>query len=197
MNLTTLSQKLRIARNEADEDSTLLDLTTSGDYANKPSVLGSTGVGVIDLLAEDTESATEMDANGIEFMFCGGSAAAKTFGFRILAWRPGNGPARLCAVGTGELGTQAVVTYPHNGNATGVTSGGVFTAEDRFWADNLVITYENWPKDVEATDTGNSNSVASVWIDDCGYRYWKVEITDADGSTGTKAGDIAVYWGLW
>jgi hypothetical protein len=91
------------------------------------------------------------------------------------------------AVGTGELGTQAVVTYPHNG----------VTATNKFWADNLVITYENWPKDLEATDTGNSNSVASVWMDDCGYRYWKVEITDADGSTGTEAGNIASYWGLW
>jgi hypothetical protein len=187
MNLTTLSQKLRIARNEADEDATLLDLTTLGDYENRPSVLGDTGVGVIDLLAEEVVSATEMDVNGIEFMFSGGSTAGKTFGFRILAWRNSNGPARLAAVGTGELGTQAVVKYPHNGSE----------ATDRFWADNLVITYENWPKEVEATDTGNSNSVASIWLDAAGYRYWKIEITDADGSTGTEAGDIAAYWGLW
>jgi len=192
MNLTTLSQKLRIARNEADEDSTLLDLTSKGDFANKPSVLGDTGVGVIDILADEVVSvfeslSSETRVNGIEFIFCGSSAAAKTFGWRLLAWRNLNGPARLFAVGTGELGTQAVVTYPHNGA----------TATNRFWADNLVVTWENWPKDVEATDTGNSNSVASVWLDDCGYRYFKVEITDADGTTGTEAGDIASYWGFW
>lgn len=186
-NLTTLSHKLRIARNEANEDAALLDLTSEGNYAGKPSVLGATGIGIVDLLADKFAGETEMDVNGIEFMFCGGSAAGKTFGWRLLAWRNSNGPARLLAVGTGELGTQAVVAYPHNGA----------TATNKFWADNLVITYENWPKDLEATDTGNSNSVASVWMDDCGYRYWKVEITDADGSTGTEAGNIAAYWGLW
>lgn len=186
-NLTTLSHKLRIARNEADEDSALLDLTTAGDYASKPDPLGATGVGIVDILADKHESETETEVNGIEFFFCGGSAAGKTFGWRLIAWRNSNGMARLMAEGTGELGTQAVVVYPHNGAA----------ATNKFWADNLVITYENWPKEVEATDTGNSNSAASVWMDDSGYRYWKVEITDADGSTGTEAGDIASYWGLW
>lgn len=187
MFLTTLSSKLRIARNEANEDTTLLDLTTLGDYANMPSVLGATGIGVIDLLGEEVESVTEMKANGIEFFFCGGSAAAKTFGWRILSWRVG-GPAQLSAVGTGELGTQAVTTYPHDPDAV---------ATDKFWADNLVVSYYNWPKRVKATDTGNSNSSASVWLDDCGRRYFKIEITDADGSTGTEAGNIAVYWGIW
>lgn len=190
-NLTTLSSKLRIARNEANEDASLLDLTTAGDYASKPSVLGATGVGVVDLLAEEVVSATEMKANGIEFFFCGGSANGKTFGWRIIAWRNSNGMARLMAVGTGELGTQAVVKYPV------VPGGGTEIATNKFWADNLVVTYENWPKEIEATDTGNSNSAASVWMDDDGYRYWKIEITDADGSTGTEAGNIAAFWGLW
>lgn len=187
MNLTTLSQKLRIARNEANEDASLLDLTSAGDYSSKPSVIGATGVGVVDLLSDEVVSSQEMDTNGIEFFFCGGSAAGKTFGFRILAWRNSNGMARLAAVGTGELGTQAVVTYPHNGA----------TATNKFWADNLVLTWTNWPKELDATDTGNSNSAASVWMDAAGYRYWKIEITNADGSTGTEAGNIAAYWGLW
>lgn len=189
MFLTTLSDNLRIARNEADEDGTLLDLTTKGDYANRPAILGTTGVGVIDLHRPDgTEEDTtgQMRANGIEFMFTGGSAADKTFGWRILAWRI-KGPARLAAVGTGILGTQAVITYPHNGE----------TATSKFWANTLVVTNENWPKEVEATDVGNFESVASVWFDDAGYRFWKVEITDADGSTGDEAGDIASWWGYW
>ena len=185
MFLTTLSQKLRIARNEANEDTTLLDLVTLGDYANRPAVLGDTGVGVIDLLGEEVQSATEMKANGIEFMFCGGDATGKIFGWRLLAWRV-SGPARLVAIGTGELGTQGVTTYPHNGA----------TALGKWWADNLVITWENWPKELEATDTGNSNSVASIWLDDAGYRFWKIEITDASG-IGAEASNIAVYWGLW
>jgi len=186
MFLTTLSQKLRIARNEANEDATLLDLTTLGDYTNMPTVLGGTGVGVIDLLGEEVESVTQMEANGIEFSFCGGSAPGKTFGFRGLSWRV-QSPAQLFMVGTGELGTQAVVTYPHNPNAE---------AADKFWADNLVVTWYNWPKRVKATDTGNSNSAASVWLDNCGRRYFKIEIVDASG-IGAEAGNIAAYWGLW
>ena len=191
MFLTTLSSKLRIARNEANEDTTLLDLETLGNYANMPDVLGATGVGVIDVIGEKVESTVEMAANGIEFFFCGGSAEGKTFGYRILAWKPCNGFARLVAVGTGELGTQAVVRYPS------VPGGGDGPATNKFWADNLVVTWENWPKEVEATDTGNSNSGGSVWLDGCGYRFFKVEITDADGVTGTEAGNIAVYWGFW
>lgn len=189
MFLTTLSDNLRIARNEADEDGTLLDLTTKGDYANRPDVLGDSGIGVIDLHRPDgtEEDITgQMRANGIEFMFTGGSAAGKTFGYRILSWRI-KGPARLAVVGTVELGTQAVVKYPHNGE----------TATNKFWGDNITVTYENWIKEVEATDTGLSNSVASVWLDDAGYRFWKVEITDADGSSGTEAGDVAVWYGIF
>jgi hypothetical protein len=189
MFLTTLSDNLRIARNEANEDSTLLDLTTKGDYANRPAILGSTGIGVIDLHRPDgteEEVTGQMRVNGIEFMFTGGSAAGKTFGYRLLAWRI-KGPARLAAVGTGELGAQAVVTYPHNGNA----------ATNKFWADNLTVTWENWPKEVEATSNTSKDSVSSVWLDDAGYRFWKVEITNADGVTGTEAGNVAVWWGYW
>lgn len=191
MFLTTLSQKLRIARNEANEDATLLDLTTKGNYANMPSILGATGIGVIDLIPDKHESITEMKVNGIEFFFAGGSIADKTFGFRILAWKPSNGFARLAVVGTGILGTQAVIRYP------AVPGGGDATATNRFWANTLVITNENWPKEVEATDAGSFESVSSVWMDAAGYRFWKVEITDADGTTGTKAGDVSVFWSLW
>lgn len=186
MFLTTLSQKLRIARNEANEDTTLLDLTTLGDYANMPTVLGATGIGVIDLIPDKHESITIMEANGIEFSFCGGIAAGKTFGWRILSWRVG-GPAQLSAVGTGELGTQAVVTYPHDPDAI---------ATNKFWADNLVVIWYNWPKRIKSSDIGNSNSQASVWFDNCGRRFFKIEVTDADG-TGAKASNIAAYFGIW
>lgn len=191
MNLTTLSEHLRIARNEADEDGTLLDLTTEGDYANIPSVLGDTGTGVIDLMQPD---GTEEDitgqivVNGLEFYISAGSAAAKTLGWRLLGWRV-KGPARLVAIGTAITSTQALVTYPHNGE----------TATNKFWTDTFVLTWSNWPQDhIGVTDTdGNSNSVGSIWLDAMGYRYWKVEITNADGSTGDEAGDVAVYWGFW
>ena len=190
-NLTTLAHGLRIARNEADEDGTLLDLTTLGNYANRPAILGETGVGVIDLLDDKYISTTEMNINGIEFFFSGGSAANKTFGWRILAWKTANGMARLAGVGTGILGTQAVTVYPL------VPGGGTIEATDKFWADTLVVSVKNWPKGIETTGVSGLNSAASVWLDDAGYRFWKIEITDADGSTGTEAGNIAVYYGYW
>jgi hypothetical protein len=151
--------------------------------------LGDTGIGVIDLHRPDgtEEDITgQMRANGVEFMFTGGSAAGKTFGWRLLAWRI-KGPARLAAVGTGELGTQAVVKYPHNGE----------TATNKFWADNLNVTFENWIKEVETTSNASKDSVSSAWLDASGYRFWKIEVTDADGSSGTEAGDVAVWYGIW
>ncbi len=192
-NLTTLAHGLKIARNEADEDATLLDLTTKGNYANLPAELGDTGVGVIDLLKDEHIAATEMKVNGIEFFFSGGSANNKTFGWRILAWKTANGMARLAGVGTGILGTQALVIYPL------VPGGGAVAASSKFWADTLVIQSKNWPKGIETTGVAGLNSAASVWMDDAGYRFWKVEITEADGvDPGTgQAGDIAVYFGYW
>ncbi len=190
-NLTTLAHGLKIARNEADEDGTLLDLATLGNYANRPAILGETGIGVIDLLADKHIAETEMEINGIEFFFSGGSAANKTFGWRILAWKTANGMARLAGIGTGILGTQAVVIYPL------VPGGGAIAASNKFWADTLVVSKKNWPKGIETTGTTALDSAASIWMDDAGYRFWKVEITDADGSTGDEAGDIAAWYGYW
>ena len=190
-NLTTLAHGLKIARNEADEDATLLDLTTLGNYANRPAVLGETGVGVVDLLDDKYIGETEMKVNGIEFFFSGGSGNDKTFGWRILAWKTANGMARLAGIGTGILGTQALIIYPL------VPGGGEIAAPNKFWADTLVVSAPNWPKGIESTNPTGNNSAASVWLDDAGYRFWKVEITDADGSTGDEAGDIAAWYGYW
>lgn len=188
--LGTISHNIEVARLEANEDASLLDLTTAGNFANKPA-------GALDLKQRSVFTANKQDVsvpailipNGIEFMFTGGSAAGKTFGWRIIAWRNENGPARLVAVGTGILGTQAVVVYPHNDDP----------ATNKFWADTLVVTSSkvNWLKPFKSTDTAGNNTVASVWTDDAGYRYWHIEITDADGSTGDEAGNIAGWVGYF
>ncbi len=198
MNLTTLSHRIFPVRQESNENApanaeglTIFDLTTKGNFANMPAT-------AVDLKKFSLPWTPEVERsiaapqpvlvqNGIEFFFAGGSAAAKTFTWKIYAWRNENGMARYVATGTGELGTQAVTIYPHNNEA----------ATNKFWADNLVITWENWPKELEATDTGSSNSVASVWMDDAGYRFWYVEIASADGSTDTEAGNISVWMGYW
>ena len=188
--LGTISHGINVARLEGNEDASPLDLTTAGDFASKPS-------DALDLFERSVFTADkqikpirpELVPNGIEFYFSGGSAAGKTFTWKIYTWRNENGPAKYAGTGTGELGTQALVIYPHDPLAA---------ATSKFWADKISITWHNWPKEMESTDEdGNSNSVGSLWMDCAGYRYWKIEIADADGSTGTQAGDVAVWWSYW
>ena len=175
-NLTTLAHGLQIARDAGTAD-TYLDLTTSGDYASKPAT-------AIDLLTKKFEGATEMIVNGISFVIAGGGAHSKNFQWRLLAWRTANGPAELVAEGTGITGTQAIVKFPHNGVAIGTI----------FWADTIVVTTRNWPKGVESTDTQGHNSVAKLWVDTCGYRYWLLEIKD--GASDSTVNTVA-YYGYW
>ena len=52
----------------------------------------------------------------------------------------------------------------------------------------------NHLKEVESTDIVGHNSIAEVWFDGTGLRYIFPQISDADGSTGTEAGDIACFY---
>ena len=90
---------------------------------------------------------------------------------------------------TAELGTQQVIVFPHNNVATG-TGGGL----DRFWADKMTLNWENHLKEVEVTDTVGRNSVGEIWFDITGLRYIFIQISDADNSTGTEAGNISCYY---
>ncbi len=187
----TYFSKLYVARLEGNEDAALLDLTTAGNFANLPAdtvVLDLFKYSVFITEQKGRKVRPVHRANGIEFFFCGGSAATKTFGYRILSWKNENGMARLTAIGTGALGSQAVVIYPHDPSAA---------ATNKFWADTLTVTSKNWLKEIESTDETGQNTAASVWTDDCGYRYWKIEITDADGESEGEAGNIAVYWSFF
>jgi hypothetical protein len=183
MNLTTPFHKLFVARPEAAADSSFSDsLTTKGNFGNMPT--GTVDLlNVIQLDPTVDNSSTKVIAdnltNGIEFFFAGGNANDDPFTWNLYAWKNENGPARLAAEGTGVLGSQAVIKYPHNG----------LDATNKFWADTLVVTAERWIKDVEATTAGG-NSVSSVWIDSAGYRFWYIEIL-------TSVGDMAVFMSYW
>ena len=186
MNLTTPSHKIFPMRATGAED-TLLDLTTAGDFASKPAT------GVLDLLKDNVEwtdnsvgnpSLThDLETNGIDIYIAASSTAGKTLNWRLIAWRNENGPAKIVAEGTATTGTQAIVKYPHNGVAIA----------DMYWCDNITITFENWLKEVEATDTGNSNSVSSLWMDTCGYRYWMIEFITT--GTSAPATNMVSYYG--
>lgn len=189
MILNTLTHRLFVARNEADENGAagapdIFVLATEGNFAQMPST--ALDLQKLDLFSpRQVKQIAEMQQNGIAFSFMGSSAAAKTFTYDIFTWGNENSPARHAVNGTGILGTQQVIVYPHNNEAT---------VTDRFWADTLAVTWENWPKNVEATDEVGHNTVSEVWMDDTGSRYWFIQISDADGSTGTEAGDISVFY---
>lgn len=186
MNLTTPSHKMFPLRATGAED-TLLDLTTAGNFANKPA-------GAVDLLQDsidwtDNSSQTPavtntLKANGIEINIAGSTAAGQNVIWYLTAWRNENGPAKRVAQGTATTGTQAVVAWPHNGA----------TIANTFWCDTIVVTWENWLKEVEATDSGNSNSVASLWMDTCGYRYWMMEFRTTE-ATATALTNLTAFYG--
>lgn len=154
----TLQEQYYVLRAEAIEQ-TPLDLATAGDFANKPSSA-----------KELKSNGTNTVSNGLEITILGGDAADETFSWRLLAWKNGNGPAKLVATGTGILGTQAVNIYPQGGTAT-----------NKFWADTLVITAEYWGSDVNAPPAGG-NSVAQIELDARGWKWWELEITNASGA---------------
>lgn len=187
MNLTTPSHKIWPMRATGAED-TLLDLATAGDFAQRPTT------GVLDLLKDNlewTDNSTEtpalthdLQANGVEFYIAGSTAAGRNALWYLTAWRNENGPAKRVAEGTITTGTQAVVRWPHNGVEVANT----------FWCDTITITNENWVKEVEATDDGSLNSVASLWMDAAGYRFFMFEFrtTEADATALTN---LTAYYG--
>ena len=163
-----------LLRAEANENAATIDLTSEGDFAQKPS-------GAIQLKARNDGEGH--GGSAIEVIFAGGSAAGKTFTYTLYGWRRTNGPARFIATGTGTLGTQAVVKYPDT----------AATATSKFWADTLSVT-GRWLKAVSSSDTSGNNEVASLQYDFCGYEWLYVEIQSADGTTGSEAGSISVYY---
>ncbi len=184
MPLTTFIHPLFVGRVEAAANTTFSDtLATAGDFANKPS-------DTIDILdpafLDPTTSETKKfsfqaisNANGIVIYFLGGDANDDAFTWNVFGWRNQNGAAELIADGTGILGSQAVVKFPHNGA----------TATSQFWADTIVVSNNYWIKRVQATTIG-SNSVAKLWFDTAGYRYYLIEIP-------TAVGVMSAFFGYW
>ena len=179
-NLTTLSHQLYIARGAAVA-ATALDLTTKGDFANKPA--GALDIFTLDVVTpKDAPVFPESPVNGIRFLFCGDGGENATFDYRLLTWGNENWPAKIVATGVGTLGTQGVILFPHNNESTSMT-----------WADTVTVTLDNWPKEIESTDTSGNNTVAELWMDGCGSRYWSMEITATSGGSDL----VAVYWGYF
>ncbi len=178
--LTTISHQYFVARALAGAD-TPVDLATEGDFAQLPDVLDLFADDIV--TPKDTPVFPESVANGISFIFAGTAAHSKNVDWRLLAWRNSNGPAEIVGNGTATTGTQAVVVYP-NGTATATA----------FWCDTITITNGNWIKEMKSTDTSGNNSVAKLWLDTAGYRYFKMEITLPVSNPVTLT---ASFYGRW
>jgi hypothetical protein len=170
------------------EDVDAIALATEGDFAQKPDD------NVVDLLQDSIDWAEnssetptlthDLETNGMEMYICASSAASKTMTWKLYAWRNENGPAKLAAEGTAITGTQQVVKFPHNG----------VDIANTFWCDQIDVTYHNWPKGIVGTDpNGDSNSVGSLWMDSCGYRFFRLEFVTT--GTADPATNITAFYG--
>ena len=164
----------KLLRAEGNEDSTALDLTTKGNFANKPSTAVQ--------LTPNTGYGNGVQ-NLLEVAACCGAAANKTFTMTLFGWRAENGMAkRICSVAC-TAGTQAVIAYPHS----------AAVATNKFWADTMVVT-SYWPLTIYDGDNAGGDAVASLILDLTGYEYIYAEISGADGTTGAEAANVSVYY---
>lgn len=176
--LTTYNMAYRQLRAEADEDTSLINLSTGGAWASAPA-------GKVQLYPICEGSYV----NEIQIIFAGGidagtDPADKTFSWKLYAWKGTNCPAEYVANGTGTLGTQRVYIFP---------DGDVESAW-RTWADTLSITTQRFVRTMATSDSTGNNEIAKLNVDASGYPYWYVEVTDADGSTGAEAGAISSWY---
>jgi hypothetical protein len=59
-----------------------------------------------------------------------------------------------------------------------------------------VISNQRFIKTMSTTAASGSNEMAKLLVDSAGYKYWRFEISSADGVTGGaggEAGDISVW----
>ncbi len=97
-----------------------------------------------------------------------------------------NGPAQKIAYGTGFLGDVAVVAHPISG--TTVTA---------YYADELTITAQYWPKTVAIYDiAGASGEIATIVFDGLGISHLRLELTDCNAGTANETDELeAIYTG--
>ena len=171
----TVQWHYELLRDTAGNTASPIDLTNAeGDFTSKPA-------DAVHLRAND---ASGMSQNAVAIIFCGtdmDDGGDATFSWTLYGWRCNNGPAELIAVGTGILGTQDVVKYPHDGT----------TATLAYWADTLVITTDYWIAAVCVSTAGGDN-IAKLTADFGGYAWLRCEISGAGG--GAAAESITVYY---
>ncbi len=176
--LGTTQTGLTEVRAEAGEDGS--SLTGAFNYRTKGN-FGEKSVTAWELPDTDNESA----ANTVKFYFSA-DGNGKTFSASIFAYTAINGPAQLVCTIAATGGAQRVILWPD----------GSVAEPDRFWVDTISIT-DLWPKTVSAGTSGSGNDlVTTLFFDTMGCKFFKPYVWNADGSTGTEAGNVSI-WGSY
>lgn len=166
---------IRLREAVTTDDATVLGLTTR-NFANRNS-----GTGNAVLLP--------YGINSIIITFLGKPADhSVAFKWKLYGFRDDNGMAEEIANGTGNLGDTAVTVHPITGAA----------ATDLYYADELTITEQLWPKSVAVYDTGGaSGEVAKIAFDGMGIAYLLLELTQCDAGTANETNQLeAIFTGM-
>lgn len=166
-----------LVRDTAAEDAAAApSFTTTGDFANLPSDVFSMPAYITDIPSLKVTAGSRW-----LLTFAGTDAADETFSYTVVGWSSINGMAQIICEGTGILGTQQVLLYPHDNS----------TATNGFWADTLVVTDSAlWPDTPVVFNSGN-NEVSQLRLNLAGIKYLKVYFYDVSG--GAEAVNMTVY----
>lgn len=165
----------RKMRTEANENASTIDLAANGgSWGNRPTSdifsLGSNNI---------PEHIAFIIGAGIN---AGTDPNDKTLSWKLYTWKAEGAPCEYVAHGTAVVGTQDVVLFPD----------GRGSADARNWVDTITITAEEWVGVVDTVDSGN-NRICKLKVQVRNHQHWYMEITSADGATGTEAGKVSVW----
>jgi hypothetical protein len=172
----------RADANETATTTITLASAAGGAWENRPAATKS--------IVELRPITNDTPANGLQFIFSGGSEAGadpdnKTFAWTLYAWKNVNSPCEFVAAGTGTIGNQGVYRWPN----------GTLCSATRKWADTVVITSQRFPTVLYSTASTGSDEIAKLVIPDAfGYAYWYAAISSADGETGTEVNAVSSWW---
>lgn len=175
--LGTTQTGLTLVRADAGEDGS--NISNAFSYLSQ-SDFGSKSATAWELPDTDSESA----ANAVKFYFTT-DGDGKTFSAGCFAYSAINGPAQLVCTIACTGGKQRAMVFP-NGTA----------ASGRNWVDTITVI-DRWPKAVSTGSSGAGNDIITVvFWDTMGDKFYKWYVWDADGSTGTEAGNVST-WGSY
>ena len=151
----------------ADDSGTEILGATTRNFANK------------DAGTDVTAFPIDKKWNAIMITFMGAAANHTTnFLWKLYGYRGENGPAQNIANGTGYLGDVALTVHPITGLA----------ATSTYYADELAVSAQVWPKLISIVDVGgDTGEIATIQFDALGIKYLRCELTQVGGSNEPSA----------